>query len=192
MKTSVNGYNLIMKFEGLRLTAYKPNPIEKFWTIGYGHYGQDVKQNMVITREQAVDYLMTDVKRFENAVNKLNLMLTQNQFDALVSFTYNCGEANLKRLVQNRTLNQIADAMLLYNKGSGTVMKGLVKRRQEERKLFLKGYKEVSPAIDLTEVANEVISGKYGNGADRKRRLTEAGYDYKAVQSVVNQLLANR
>lgn len=192
MKASNNCYNLIMKFEGCRLTAYKPIPQETYWTIGYGHYGKDVKQGMVITQTQALSYLMCDVKRFENAVNKLNLMLTQNQFDALVSFTYNCGEANLKALVKNRTLTQIADAMLLYNKGSGKVLKGLVKRRQEERTLFLKGYKECIPTDDLKAIANEVINGKWGNGADRKRRLTEAGYDYKAVQSLVNQLIANR
>lgn len=148
MKTSQNGINLIKKFEGCRLTAYKPVAAEKYWTIGYGHYGPDVAPNMKISQAQAEAYLVADLKRFEDAVNATGLVLNQNQFDALVSFTYNCGAGNLKKLVNGRSLSQIADAMLAYNKGSGKVLPGLVKRRQAERDLFCSGANE--PASTLS------------------------------------------
>lgn len=137
MKTSETGIDLIKKFEGCRLTAYKPVATEKYYTIGYGHYGADVAPNMKITQEQADAFLVSDLKRFEESVNATKMILNQNQFDALVSFTYNCGAGNLKKLVANRTLAQIADALLSYNKGGGKVLTGLVRRRQAERALFL-------------------------------------------------------
>lgn len=151
MKTSQNGINLIKKFEGCRLTAYKPVAAEKYWTIGYGHYGADVAPNMKISQAQAEAYLVADLKRFEDAVNATGLTLNQNQFDSLVSFAYNCGAGNLKKLVTGRTITQIADAMLAYNKGSGKVLPGLVKRRQAERDLFCsENNKEAAPAASLS------------------------------------------
>lgn len=188
MKASNKCIELIKKFEGCRLTAYKPVITEKYWTIGYGHYGADVKQGMRITHAQAEAYLIADLVKFEKSVNALSLTLTQNQFDALVSFTYNCGSVNLKKLVAGRNLREIADALLFYNKAGGKELKGLTKRRKEERNLFLRGY-VVTVNNDYTEIAHEVIDGKWGNGADRKRRLTEAGYNYPQVQSLVNKLI---
>ena len=137
MKTSQKGLDLIKKFEGLRLTAYKAVPSEKYYTIGYGHYGKDVKQGMSITKEVAEDYLKADLKTAEKAVDGLKRPFTQNQFDALVSFTYNCGPGKVKVLCQGRDIAQIADKILEYNKSNGKVLNGLVKRRTEERKLFL-------------------------------------------------------
>jgi GH24 family phage-related lysozyme (muramidase) len=142
MKTSKAGIDLIKKFEGCRLTAYKPVSTEKYYTIGYGHYGADVAPDMRITQEQADAFLVSDLKRFEESVNASKMILNQNQFDALVSFTYNCGAANLRKLVANRTLAQIADALLSYNKGGGKVLTGLVRRRQAERALFLSEEKQ--------------------------------------------------
>ena len=150
MNTSQNGINLIKKFEGCRLTAYKPVAAEKYWTIGYGHYGPDVAPNMKISQAQAEAYLVADLKRFEDAVNATGLALNQNQFDALVSFAYNCGAGNLKKLVNGRSHSQIADAMLAYNKGSGKVLPGLVKRRQAERDLFCSGLAASEPASTLS------------------------------------------
>ena len=77
------------------------------------------------------------IKEFEGYVNKLNLAINQNQFDALVSFTYNCGPGNLQKLVLGRTLRQIADVMLRYCKAGGKELKGLKRRREAERALFL-------------------------------------------------------
>lgn len=192
MKTGNAGYNLIIKYEGCRLTAYKPVPTEKFYTIGYGHYGADVKAGMTITKAEALKFLTNDIKRFENSVNNLGLTLTQNQFDALVSFAFNCGSANLNTLVRNRSLKEIADAMLKYNKAGGKVLRGLERRRKEERELFLKDFRDITTTYDLEKIAREIIDGKWGNGKQRKDRLTEAGYDYKLVQSIVNRLINTR
>lgn len=189
MKTSKRGIALIKQFEGCELTAYKALPTEKFWTIGYGHYSPDIKPGTVITQAKAEEYLKSDLLRFEASVDNLKLRLNQNQFDALVSFAYNCGTANLRLLCRNRTLSQIADAMLLYNKANGKVHKGLTNRRKTERALFLEEYKSTSVSNDLTNIALEVIEGKWGNGAKRKDALTANGYDYKAVQREVNRIL---
>lgn len=137
MTTSKAGIALIKRYEGCRLQAYKPIPAERYYTIGYGHYGPDVAPNMVISQAEAEAILVNDLKKYEQAVNSTGLALNQSAFDSLVSFAYNCGVGNLKKLVANRTPEQIADAMLAYNKGSGKVLPGLTKRRQEERALFL-------------------------------------------------------
>lgn len=141
MKTSTAGINLIKKFEGCRLNAYKPVPTEKYWTIGYGHYGPDVSQGMVITQAQAEIMLGIDLQKYEQAVERYTpFPLAQNQFDALVSFTYNCGAGNLQQLVKKRNALQVADAMLRYNKAGGKELAGLTRRRVEERALFMKGF----------------------------------------------------
>lgn len=139
MKISDKGINLIKRFEGLELTAYKcPADI---WTIGYGHT-KDVKQGQTITEQQAVEFLKQDLQVFEKAVNAQNLNLTQNQFDALVSFTYNVGAGNLQKstLLKKAKLNvndpSIAQEFAKWNKGGGRILPGLVKRRESESKLY--------------------------------------------------------
>jgi GH24 family phage-related lysozyme (muramidase) len=139
MKTSQRGIDLIKGFEGCKLVAYKPVPTEQYWTIGYGHYGADVKPGEKISQAQAEMYLKADLEKFERAVDALGLPLNQNQYDALVSFAYNCGVGNLRKLCEGRTLSQIADKMLAYNKGGGRVLAGLTRRRNAERALFLTG-----------------------------------------------------
>lgn len=136
MNISDNGIKLIKKFEGCRLSAYKcPAGV---WTIGFGHT-KNVKQGQKITQNVADNYLKDDLKIFETYVknNLVHYKLNQNQFDALVSFTFNCGVANLKTLIKNRNLEQIGDALLLYNKANGKILTGLVKRRQAERQLYI-------------------------------------------------------
>lgn len=138
MKTSQVGIDLIKQFEGCRLIAYKPMASEKYWTIGYGHYGADVHSGQRITQAQAEEYLKQDLSRFEKAVDNLSRPLNQNQFDALVSFAFNCGEGNLKKLCSGRTDAQIAEKILLYNKAGGKTLAGLTNRRKAERELFLR------------------------------------------------------
>ena len=138
MKTGDAGIKLIKQFEGLRLKAYKSVSTEKYYTIGYGHYGADVKPDMVISNAYAEVLLRLDLDKFERAVNSYERNWNQNQFDALVSFTFNCGVANLKRLVTNRTNAQIAQKIVLYNKAGGKVLKGLVRRRKAEQDLFMR------------------------------------------------------
>lgn len=182
MKVSKECIDMIKKFEGVRLFPYKPLITEQYYTIGYGHYGPDVTQDMSITLEEAEELLKNDLIKFENAVTESKKAVNQNQFDALVSFAYNCGVGNLKKLVANREGLQIADAMLLYNKAGGRVLPGLTRRREMERSLFLRDDKIYNAAI-------EVLQGKYGNNEERVRRLTEAGYDYRTVQDCVNSIL---
>jgi GH24 family phage-related lysozyme (muramidase) len=90
MKISKQCFDMIKQFEGIRLNAYKAVPSEQYYTIGIGHYGPDVSKDMVITEQEAEDMFRNDVERFEKYVNNLGLPLNQNQFAALVSFTYNC------------------------------------------------------------------------------------------------------
>ena len=135
------GLDLIKNFEGCRLTAYKPVSTEKYWTIGWGHYGADVTKGMTITQARADELLLQDVASSVAAVNNriycpLTESLNQNQFDALVSFTFNCGAGSLKNLCQNRTITEIAAKIPAYNKAGGKVLNGLVRRRAAEVKLF--------------------------------------------------------
>lgn len=138
MKTSQRGINLIKEFEGLRLTAYKcPAGV---YTIGYGHT-RGVKRGMKITEEEASAYLTADLRNSEKAVEGYDSLYhwNQNEFDALVSFTFNCGAANLRALLRNgrRNRSQIAATLPLYRKAGGKVLKGLERRRAAEKALFL-------------------------------------------------------
>ena len=140
MVVDEKGYNLIKQFEGLRLTAYRC-PAGK-WTIGYGHT-KGVKKGMYISEAVATHFLIQDVQRVEQTINSYDGIYhwTQNEFDALASFAFNCGTCNLKKLLKygQRTKSQIANAILLYNKAGGRVLRGLVLRRNAERELFVKG-----------------------------------------------------
>ena len=137
MKINKAGLELIKSFEGCHLTAYKcPADV---WTIGYGHT-LGVYEGMKITQAEAEQYLKDDMAKYESYVKRFcKLELNENQFSALVSFTYNCGVGNLQTLIRNRNTDQIAEALLLYNKAKGKVLTGLVRRRKAERELFLSG-----------------------------------------------------
>ena len=135
------GLALIKRFEGCRLKAYKPVPTEKYWTIGWGHYGPDVKEGQTITQAQADAMLTADCQRFADAVDNpsycpLTAQLNANQRDALISFTFNCGAWCLKTLCKGRTLPQICAAMALYDKSNGKPLAGLTRRRKAEQELF--------------------------------------------------------
>ena len=134
MHISEKGIELIKSFEGVRLKAYKPVPWEKLWTIGYGHYG--VPEGTVWTQKQADEQLAKDLIRYENYVNSMHLNLNQNQFDSLVSFTFNCGPGCLSSLCKGRSIKQIGEALTLYNKANGKVLAGLTKRRKAEQELY--------------------------------------------------------
>lgn len=139
MHISDEGLNLIKRFEGLRLESYKD--AVGVWTIGYGHTN-GVTGGMKISQAQADELLRADVSGAENAVNKYHAIynFNLNQYSALVSFTYNCGVGNLKKLVNGglRTKEQISDALLLYCKAGGKELKGLKVRRKAEQDLFNK------------------------------------------------------
>lgn len=164
MKTSNKGIELIKSFEGCHLTSYQcPSGV---WTIGYGHTA-GVCKGMSITQAKADEYLKADLAKFEKYVINTGLKLNQNQFDALVSFTYNCGNGNLKKLINGRSLEQIGDAMLLYNKSRGKVLSGLVRRRQSERALFLAEVEEVSREGEKADMAGIRAYSKEKNGDEK-------------------------
>ena len=187
---SPNGLNLIKSFEGCKLTAYKCLPTEKYYTIGYGHYGSDVTAGMKITKEQAEELLLQDCKKAIKNVNSFmsKYNFNQNQFDALVSFAFNVGSINQLTASGTRTLEQISSKITAYNKIGGRVIAGLVKRRAKEKELFDTPTSTTVKKSD-EEIAKEVVAGKWGNGNARKTALTKAGYDYKTIQSLVNKLL---
>ncbi|UTL79542.1 lysozyme [Pseudomonas putida] len=140
MRTSQRGLSLIKSFEGLHLQAYQD--AVGVWTIGYGTT-RGVNAGMSITKEQAERMLLNDVQRFEPEVERLIMApLSQNQWDALISFTYNLGAANLESSTLRRLLNAgdyagAAGQFPRWNKAGGKVLQGLVRRRAAEREMFL-------------------------------------------------------
>lgn len=133
--------DFIKKKEGLITTAKHFNG-DKYRTIGYGHYGKDVREGQTISEEEAERLLMADLKGYTDAVLKEceHLALNQGELNALVSFTYNCGLGNLKRLTKDRTKEEIAEHITAYtNSGSEANRKGLQIRREEEKEMFLGG-----------------------------------------------------
>ena len=141
MNISEAGIQLIKKFEGCSLKAYKcPAGI---WTIGYGHT-LNVNEGQTITKKQAEDLLKQDLRSFVLTVNNLvNVPLNQNQFDALVSFCYNLGSGNLKSSTLLKLLNKkdylgAAEQFDRWVHAGGKKLSGLVKRRAAEKELFLK------------------------------------------------------
>ncbi len=144
MRTTQRGIDLIKRFEGLRLKAYKPVKTEKYYTIGYGHYGADVTEGMVITEQQAEELLRKDLQKFENGVSDLTkgVELKPQQFDALVSFAYNVGlgafeKSTLLRKVKNNPNDwTIKSEFLKWRLAGGKVLEGLVKRRQAEAGMY--------------------------------------------------------
>ncbi|MDH6370536.1 GH24 family phage-related lysozyme (muramidase) [Paenibacillus sp. PastF-3] len=153
-KLSQVGIDLIKSFEGCRLKAYKPVPTEIYYTIGWGHYGPDVKEGMSITQTKADSMLVSDLAKYESYVNNpdyvpVTALLNQNQFDALVSFCYNCGNGSLKKLCVGRTITEITQNITKYNKGGGNVLAGLVRRRKAELDLFNKTVEAVKEVETL-------------------------------------------
>ena len=145
LQISQKGLNLIKEFEGCRLEAYKcPAGV---WTIGYGTTDSDysitktkIRAGLKISKQKAEKWLRQSVnKKYCPKVNKYNNKYhwTQNEFDAMVSFAYNLGSIDQLTANGKRTKKEIAQKMLLYNKGGGKVLPGLVRRRKAEQKLFL-------------------------------------------------------
>ena len=178
MNLGSKGIELIKKYEGCRLTAYKAVPTETYFTIGWGHYGPDVKEGQTITQEQADTMFLEDVKVYSNAVDKYNSKynFTQNQFDALTSFAYNCGTGALANVMSCcNTKKEIAEECKLYNKGGGVVLAGLVRRREEEYQLFMSDIENEAPSqsgnTDTYIVkAGDTLSGiasKYNTTVDK-------------------------
>lgn len=141
MKTSENGKRFIKEKEGLRLEAYRCSA--GVLTIGYGHTA-GVVPGMKIDLMQAEKFFLEDLQeKAEAVVNRLvKVPLTQGQYDALVSFTFNLGAGNLMKSTLLKLLNAgdyggAAGQFERWNKSGGKITAGLVKRRKEEKEMFL-------------------------------------------------------
>ncbi len=146
MHISAQGLQLIQTFEGFSAEPYQ-DPVG-VWTIGYGSaytpMGESVTANHSrVTKAEATDLLLMGVADAEQAVRRLiNVPLNSNQFDALVSFTYNVGAGALQRSTLRMKLNRsqyarAARELLRWDKAGGKVLRGLTRRRAAERSLFL-------------------------------------------------------
>lgn len=139
MNTSAEGISLIKKFEGCELYAYQCSA--GVWTIGYGHT-KDVEPGMQITQEDAEEMLVEELHEYENYINKyVTAPLSQNQFDAMVSWVYNLGPANLKASTLLKVLNAedydgVPAQIKRWNKAGGEILDGLIRRREAEARLF--------------------------------------------------------
>lgn len=140
METSLRGMIMIKYFEGLRLRAYRCSA--GVWTIGYGHTS-GVSPDSVITREEAEHLLRIDVRDAEACVSShVDVSLTQNQFDALVSFVFNLGcrrflTSTLLKKLNDEDYSGAAEEFPRWVKAGGVIIPGLVRRREEEKKLFM-------------------------------------------------------
>ena len=139
MTTSDLGIELIKKHEGFRSKAYRCSA--NVLTIGFGHT-LNVKSTDVITLDEAEYFLRQDVEFAEKEVNKHNLNINQNQFDALVSFVFNLGVGNfarstlLKKIKSNPNDPAIRKEFGRWIYAGGKALNGLVRRRREEADLY--------------------------------------------------------
>ena len=144
MKTSSKGIDFIKSFETLQLKAYKAVPTEKYYTIGYGHYGPDVFPEMEITEEEAERILAEDLADFEGCVNRslAGWDVKQCQFDALVSLAFNVGVNAFQNSTLLKMIKQGASEYVIRNEfgrwchSGGRVLKGLQRRRQAEADMY--------------------------------------------------------
>ena len=140
MEISDKGIKLIKEFEGLELISYLCPA--KVWTIGYGHI-KGVQEGMEWTEEQAEEALKEEIVGYCKYVEEyVKVPLNQNQFDALVSWTYNLGPTSLKKSTMLKVLNkgnydEVPEQIKRWNKARGQVLNGLVRRRDTEAELFV-------------------------------------------------------
>lgn len=197
-KISNKCLDLVKEFEGCRLTAYRDEV--GVWTIGYGITsadrnitGKSIHKGMKISKETAEKWLSKALtKKYLPLVLKYDKQYNwnQNELDALVSFCYNIGSIEQLTADGTRSKAVVASKMLQYNKAGGRVYRGLTRRRKAERELFLTPVKEAkkkSGKKSNTQIAREVCQGKWGNGETRKKKLKAAGYNYAAIQKIVNK-----
>lgn len=140
MQISQSGIELIKAHEGCELTAYKDQG--GVLTIGYGHTGQDFNDNSIWTQEQCDITLKNDLIRFEECVNRLvTVIINQNQFDALCSFSFNLGcralaNSTLLRLLNEGNPNGAALEFKKWDHIGAKEIQGLLARRNDEATLF--------------------------------------------------------
>ena len=170
MKISAAGIELLKQFEGCRLTAYQDSV--GVWTIGFGTT-TGVKEGQTISQVKAEEYLRFDLAIFEKAVTEsLKVPVNQNQFDALVSFTYNVGvsafrSSTLLNLINEKTDKKVVAAEFSkWVKAGNQTLPGLVSRRKAESELFLKGAKNDVLAHTILAQRDTWLKRKPGQTSD--------------------------
>ena len=170
MKISAAGIELLKQFEGCRLTAYEDSV--DVWTIGFGTT-TGVKEGQTISQVKAEEYLRFDLAIFEKAVTEsLKVPVNQNQFDALVSFTYNVGvsafrSSTLLNLINEKTDKKVVAAEFSkWVKAGNQTLPGLVSRRKAESELFLKGAKNDVLAHTILAQRDTWLKRKPGQTSD--------------------------
>jgi GH24 family phage-related lysozyme (muramidase) len=170
MKISAAGIELLKQFEGCRLTAYQDSV--GVWTIGFGTTA-GVKEGQTISQVKAEEYLRFDLAIFEKAVTEsLKVPVNQNQFDALVSFTYNVGvsafrSSTLLNLINEKTDKKVVAAEFSkWVKAGNQTLPGLVSRRKAESELFLKGAKNDVLAHTILAQRDTWLKRKPGQTSD--------------------------
>ena len=139
MNISEKGLELIKHFEGCELEAYKC--AAGVWTIGYGHI-KTAEEGKVITQEEADALLGEEIVEYEDYVKAaVKVELNQDQFDALVSWTFNLGTGNLNASTMLKVVNAgdfegVPAQIKRWNKAGGKVLEGLIRRREAEANLF--------------------------------------------------------
>jgi lysozyme len=174
-KTGPKGLALIKEFEGLELKAYRcPAGI---LTIGYGHTtaagAPVVRQGLTITAQEAEDILRSDLVQYERAVNEaVTVPLTQEQFDALVSFTFNLGAASLRKSTLLKKLNAgdhaaVPAQLKKWIRAGGKKLEGLVRRRNAEALLWtgsMPAVTQAPPDVEPVEPKKEGWLVRYIKG----------------------------
>jgi lysozyme len=185
MKLSKTGADLIKKYEGCRLKAYKcPADV---WTIGFGHTG-NVKEGQTITQAQADAFFDKDIQRFVDGVNEIvKVEINQNQFDALVSFAYNCGlvalqKSTLLKYVNGEKFVLASKEFDRWNKGGGKVLQGLVRRRNDEQALFEKPIPK--PKEEQSELAYIKTGSMPKEEAEKYAAEWKEKYGWKVVHVI--------
>lgn len=188
MKISDNGIRLVKGFEGYHrrlpngdcTTYYCPADV---LTIGYG-CTEGIKEGDVWTEAQATDALMRELEKHEAAVTRLVIVeINQHQFDALVSFSYNCGsgalaKSTLLKRVNAKDFDGAARAFAAWNKGGGRVLPGLVSRRSREAALFQKPDVTSSPEPSMPQTVDTPSEGPSGS---RKEKTSKTGMSVAAI-----------
>lgn len=165
MKISQEGINLIKSFEGFSAIPYQCSA--DVWTIGYGHTKNVTKFHERISKEYAEELLRKDLLDAEIAVDSyVKVPLTQNQFDALVSFVFNLGAGSFKKSTLLKKLNkgeydQVPYELMRWNKAGGKVLTGLSRRRAAEAELWSRQAPEnlaIEPIAKGSDIKRDVPS----------------------------------
>lgn len=166
MNVTRSAVNLVKEFEGFRAKAYR-DPVG-IWTIGYGTtaaagVGIEPQAGMTITEAEAEEYLHAALDKFAAQIApSITAPINDNQFGAFVSLAYNIGPGAFKkssalRLFNEGQVKKAADAILLWNKAGGKVLKGLTRRREAERALFLTVADGEKPADRTTPIKSTTV-----------------------------------